>query len=85
MPLSFVPRYHLHVHHNDEIALDDEGLDLVDLARARAEAIMGIRSVLSADVLDGRVSLAGKIVIMDEGSRVLLTVPFSEAVTVSPG
>lgn len=78
-----MPRYFLHIHHGTFIAEDDEGLYFDNLAAARAEAIRGIRSILSEDLSSGRFSLAGRIVIMDEANRIALTVPFREAVEIA--
>lgn len=77
-----MPRYFLHVHYGTIIAEDDEGLNVASLENARAEAIRGIRSILSDELSSGHLSLAGRIVIMDETNRIVLTVPFREAVEI---
>lgn len=78
-----MPRFFLHVHYGTSIAEDDEGLCVDDLAQAREEAIRGIRSILAGEMTEGRLSLGGRIVIMDDANRVALTVPFRDAVDVT--
>lgn len=78
-----MPRYFLHIHYGTAIAEDDEGLCVENLNAARAEAVRGIRAILSDELSSGRLSLAGRIVIMDETNRIALTVPFREAVEIA--
>lgn len=78
-----MPIFFLHVHYGDQIASDEEGIERKDLREAREEALKGIRSLLAADILEGRASLEGRIVIMNEANHVVSTVPFSEAVTIT--
>lgn len=72
-------RYFFHVHNGVGIAEDGQGQELPDLARARQEAIKGIRSIMSDEVLKGRIDLRGWIEIVDATAAVVLTVPFEEA------
>ena len=75
-----MPRFFLHVHNRMGFAPDDEGLELPDLAAAREAAVAGIRSIVSEEVGQGTLDLAGRIDICGENGEVLMAVPFSEAV-----
>ena len=77
-----VPRYFLHLYDSGGICADEEGHDLPTLAAARSMAIAGIRSILAEDVMDGRLGIGGRIVIMDTSSHVLATVGFNEALEI---
>lgn len=74
-----MPRYRLHVINSVGFAEDTEGQTLADLAAARAEAVKGIRSLLADELKDGAINLGGRVNVVDDGDRVLLTVPFDEA------
>lgn len=78
-----MPRYFLHLY-NDVEARDEEGREFADLDDARAAAVRGARDVIAETVSrDGRLNLSHRIDVEDEDGRVLLSVPFSEAVEVS--
>ena len=75
----YLPHYFLHVR-NGWPTEDPEGADFTDLEAARMEAIGAARELLSEAILAGNLLLEHKIEIADEAGRVLLTVPFREAV-----
>jgi hypothetical protein len=77
-----VARFFLHIHNSHGAAEDDEGLEAQSLSEAREKAVMGIRSLLSAEAANGEMNLMGRIDISSEAGQVLLSVPFSEAITV---
>ncbi len=60
--------------------IDEDGLELPDLGSAQAEAIDGIRSILSSNVRYGSICLNGHVRVRDEFGHTVLTVPFSQAV-----
>ena len=70
-----MPRFHFHVHDHSGVAQDVQGRELPDLASARAEAIKGVRSILSYEVLHGLVDLTGRIDVADSEGRVLFSIP----------
>ena len=76
-----MPRYFFHLY-NDVVAEDEEGQDLPDLAAAREYALRNIRDLMTEEVMKGRLILRHRIEIADEQGKRVLTVPFSEAVTV---
>ncbi|MCB5176587.1 MULTISPECIES: DUF6894 family protein [Microvirga] len=75
-----MPRYYRHIRQGDQLIEDPDGIELPDLARARAEALAGIRDILAEAIKRGADdSLDDAVVIADETGRELMTVPFIEA------
>ena len=60
---------------------DREGTDLDDIAQARAEAIKDARHLMSKAILDGSDVSSRIFEICDENGRVLMELPFSEAIS----
>jgi hypothetical protein len=75
-------RYFLHIHNSHGTAEDDEGLEADTLSEAREKAVAGIRSLLGAEAANGEMNFKGRIEISDEGGKLLLLVPFTDAITV---
>ena len=75
-----MPRFHLNLFNDVGPVLDPEGMDFPDLPAARAEAIRNIRSILSEEVLKGRLDLHGRIEIADLSGTVCAIVRFKEAI-----
>jgi hypothetical protein len=61
---------------------DSEGFDAADLADARRRAIADIRKLLGHELETGTLDLRGKIDIADDKGTEVMTVRFSEAVSV---
>lgn len=77
-----MPRYFLHIHNSHGSAEDEEGVEANSLSEAREKAVAGIRSLLAAEAENGEINFKGRIDISDQGGKPLLSVPFTEAVTV---
>ncbi|PZQ59968.1 MAG: hypothetical protein DI570_15220 [Phenylobacterium zucineum] len=75
-----MPKYHLNLFNGGGPVPDEAGQVLQDIDAARAQAIEGIRSILSAEIILGVVDLRGRIEIADETGDVLMTVDFTDAV-----
>jgi hypothetical protein len=73
-------RYFLHMRRGEELIQDPDGTELPNLDAVRAEAIQGARQILAQNVMSGSVVTGRKFEICDEQGKVLLVVPFSEAV-----
>ncbi|GGD11032.1 DUF6894 family protein [Aureimonas glaciei] len=73
-------RYFLHMRRGEELIQDPDGTELPDLDAVMAEAIQGARQILAENVMSGSVVTGRKFEICDEQGKVLLVVPFSEAV-----
>lgn len=78
-----MPRYHLHQRTPELLAEDEEGLELPSPEAAKVEAIKGIRDILAAEVLKGRLPLKGQIEIVEEetGSTVAV-IDFKDVVEI---
>jgi hypothetical protein len=76
-----MPRYFFHVF-NDEITLDEEGVEVADLEAARAFAIESARSLVCDAVKHGHLNLDHRIEIADESDARKMTVTFREAFTI---
>jgi hypothetical protein len=71
-----MPRYYFHLKYGNRTVVDEEGLYLRDLDRARAEVVDSIRQILSDpgigyEDIDGQ-----KLEISDEAGETVLVVPF---------
>lgn len=77
----FMPLFYLHLY-DDFVAKDEEGVFAVDVAAARNQAVRNARSIIAAQVMEGRLNLAHRIEIVDSNQEPVLTVPFRDAVTV---
>ena len=77
--------FYLHIHNGGGYVEDPEGQDLPDLEAARLAAIDGVRSVLSEEMRQGRVDLSGMIEIADGDGKILLILPFCDAVELKLG
>ena len=77
-----MPCYHFNIRDGRGLTRDDEGLDLSSATDARALAIKGARSLISADALDGALDLSGQIEITDDEGDDVMTIRFRDAVRV---
>ncbi len=80
-----MPRFYLHLYNGLGLTADDEGLDLPDLAAARDEAILSIRSLVSEEAKQGRINLDGRVEIAAEDGSCLQTIYFADAVALEGG
>lgn len=79
-----MPHLRLNLYNATGDAPDDEGADFKDMDDARFQAIAGIRSVLSAEVLDGEINMQGRLEIVDDSGALLDTITFVDALNVIP-
>ena len=75
-----MPRFFFHLHDRFGAVPDPEARELADLDVVRAQAVKGARSIISEDVRHGRVDLTGRIDVYDAAGKLVLSLPFSEAV-----
>jgi hypothetical protein len=77
-------RFFFHLHNSIGLTKDQEGRELDDITQARNEAIIGVRSVIAAEVIEeGRIDLRGKLEIADASGKILDVVQFIEVVNIS--
>jgi uncharacterized protein DUF6894 len=67
---------------NDATLIDDEGLELADLAAARAMALETARELVCESVHQGHLNLDHRIEIHDGGTEPVLVVTFRDAFTI---
>lgn len=72
-------RFFLDVLNGIGTAVDDEGMELPDLASARQNAIEGIRSIVAAEASSGKIDLQGRVEIFDENRVLRAVVPYRDA------
>jgi hypothetical protein len=72
-----------HLHECDDLTLDHEGRELPDLTAAKNAAVEAARSLMGAELLEGRLSLECHITVTDSAGVTMLTVPFREVVAIS--
>jgi len=77
-----MPHYHLNIHNGHGPVPDEEGAYYRDLDAARQEAIRGVRSMLSAEALEGEINLDGHLDITDDRGTLIEKVLFTEAVKI---
>lgn len=74
-------RYYFNLY-DDDVALDEEGAELPDLAAARATAVASAREMACAEVLEGHLALNHRIEVVDEQGELACTVHFRDVVAV---
>jgi hypothetical protein len=76
-----LPRYFLHKRAGARLTADPEGEDFPDLQASRLAALASAREFISRSVLNGeRLGLDRQFEIADANGKVLLIVPFRDAV-----
>lgn len=78
---THIPRFFFIIH-DDIDAEDDEGMILSGPEAARKEALKGARALACEQVCKGYLKLNHRIDVADESGRIVLTIPFREAVAV---
>ena len=78
-----MPRDFFHRVDSIDILLDPEGVEMSADAIAAA-ALLQARDCMAGDVKDGRLDLHYHIEVQDEASRVVHTLPFSDALEIVP-
>jgi hypothetical protein len=72
-------RYFFHLHECGTVVRDEEGQELPSLLSLREAAVREARSVMSGEVLAGRLCLSCRIEVTDENQQLIEVVPFKEA------
>lgn len=78
-----MPTFFLHIQTDAGTIPDEEGFEFADLDQAINEAIAAARSLMSADVREGRLQLNSSIEVHGEGQH-LASVPFIDTVVITP-
>lgn len=78
-----MPRFYFQLNECGKVLSDPEGVEMRDLDEARARAVIEARTIMCAEVAEGRLCLSCSIEVRDAGGLAVLDVPFREAVRVS--
>lgn len=76
-------RYFFHLHECGKVIPDEEGRELPSSHNLREAAVAEARFVMSAEVQAGRLCLSCRIEVTDEDEKLLVAVPFREALEVT--
>ncbi len=74
-------RYHFHLRESQGYVSDEEGLELADLDAVRRAAVAGARSIISSEVMRGKLPLGTVMEVEDEHGEPVFELPFRAAVT----
>lgn len=80
-----VPKFFFHIRNGLGFTEDEEGQELASVEDARAAAVVGARSLLSAEVVEGQLDLRGRIEVRDGEGRGVATVEFGDVVEIRRG
>ena len=80
MRLGRMARYFFHIF-NDEIVVDEEGIELPTVEAVREHALEGARSLVCESVKKGHLNLDHRIEVTDAKNVSVLTLTFREAFT----
>ena len=81
MTEAAVTRFFFNYRVGEDYVRDHEGTDLIDLASARVEAVKDARHLMSKSILGG-LDVSGRVFeVCDEAGRVVLEMPFAEAIS----
>jgi len=70
-----MPRFFINFQNVNELAKDDEGIDLQSLEAARKAALISAREILADNIKDGAKDPLVAITITDESGQELATIP----------
>lgn len=78
-------RFYFDVENGFGFVGDEEGRELESIEDAKAAAIEGVRSIMSAEVGEGRLDLRGKINVLDAERNLITSIKFSDTVDIQTG
>ena len=78
-----MPRFFLDLHECGSITLDEHGFEFRDMDAARASAFAAARSIMAAEVQEGRLCLDCRIEMRGADRQLVMSLPFGSAVSVS--
>lgn len=76
--------YYFHLRDGKDVLLDPDGCQLDDMDAVKARALADARSIMSADILEGRLKLEMRIDVEDQAGRIVHRLPFADAIEISP-
>lgn len=73
--------YHLNIFNTRGEVRDEDGTEFASLPAAHTAALAGIRTLLGHEAVAGRMDLRGRLEVV-QGSEIVLTVPFEDAIEI---
>ena len=71
-----MPRYYFHVKSGQLTVLDQEGVELADIANAAREAAWRAQEIVLTDILQGVSAVSRRIIIADDELHTVTELPF---------
>jgi hypothetical protein len=78
-------RLFFHIHNGDGFTADEEGREFESIEIAHSQALRDIRSIISDEVKHGRADLRGRVEVADEEGKIVMAVPFADAIDFPQG
>ena len=76
-------RYYFNLHEQGHLVADHEGMLLPSVDAARDRAIDAARSIMCAELTEGRLCLGSNIEVVDSDGRTAINMPFADAICVT--
>jgi hypothetical protein len=76
-----MPRFFFHLHDDDALAVDEEGIDIA-AKEVPVRALRALRDIAAHEAGAGRLNLSHRLEVRDEAGRTVHTLTSREAVTV---
>jgi hypothetical protein len=76
--------YYFHLRDGQDVLLDPEGVELADPAAVEQRALAAARSIMSSEVLEGRLPLDMRIDVEDSSGAVVHRLTFPDAIRILP-
>ena len=78
-----MPKFYLDLHECGVTSADEHGFEFPDVDTARAQALAAARSIMAAEVQEGRLCLDCRIEVRDADRQSVMTLPFRSAIKLS--
>jgi len=79
-----MPRYFFHIKRDGEVLIDREGVELSDVDAASRVAVLDARTLMSEDILAGRLTIGSIFLIANDQGKIVFEFPFVHAIDVDP-
>jgi len=77
-----MPLFYFNLHECGTTVEDEEGRFCENVAEARDKALEDARGIMASEVMEGKLCLACRLDVLDEGHALVLELPFAEAVDI---
>jgi hypothetical protein len=78
-------RFYFDVQNGFGFVEDEEGRELESIEEAKVAAIEGVRSIMAAEVVEGRLDLRGEIHVLNAERKLIMTIKFSDTIDIQTG